>query len=196
LNLLFSTQFLLANSGLAQTARGHNYFSCQPTCLVGGQEHCDPSDVRGLPEIDLTPTGLLMEGLNAQNACRRVLRSLPTMPATARGSQAREGFSGSGHIFNGLISGGRSGRWRKLQSWAVPSESPHTCGAEQGPGSLLFPSSLHPVCDTGGGKILLSLPHHKRVVLLLLLVVQNRPDARNRTVLETTESADSLSSRK
>jgi hypothetical protein len=37
-------------SGLAQTAGGQNYFSRQPTGLVGGQEHCDPSDVRGLPD--------------------------------------------------------------------------------------------------------------------------------------------------
>lgn len=50
LNLLFSTQFLLANGGLAQTARGQNYFSRQPTCFIGGQEHCDRCDVRGLPD--------------------------------------------------------------------------------------------------------------------------------------------------
>jgi hypothetical protein len=43
-------QFLLAHGGLAQTAGGPNNFSRQPTCLVGGQEHCDQSDVRGLPD--------------------------------------------------------------------------------------------------------------------------------------------------
>src|ERR1700745_2136012 len=45
-----ATQFLLANGGLTQTAGGQNNFSRQPTGLVGGQEHRDPSDVRGLPD--------------------------------------------------------------------------------------------------------------------------------------------------
>src|SRR6266567_5871009 len=49
LNLL-CTGFLLGNSGLALAAGGQNDLPRQPTGLVGGQEHCDRRDVRGLPD--------------------------------------------------------------------------------------------------------------------------------------------------
>src|ERR1700738_4601041 len=42
--------FLLGNTGLAQAAGGQNDLPRQPTGLVGGQEHCDRRDVRGLPD--------------------------------------------------------------------------------------------------------------------------------------------------
>src|SRR5229473_4869709 len=42
--------FLLGNTGLALAARGQNYLPRQPTGLVGGQEHRDRRDVRGLPD--------------------------------------------------------------------------------------------------------------------------------------------------
>src|SRR5439155_20016325 len=49
-SLLFSARFLLGNSGLALAAGGQNDLPRQPTGLVGGQEHCDRRDVRGLPD--------------------------------------------------------------------------------------------------------------------------------------------------
>src|SRR6266478_6874968 len=42
--------FSFGNSGLAPAAGGRNEFPRQPTGLVGGQEHCDRRDVRGLPD--------------------------------------------------------------------------------------------------------------------------------------------------
>src|SRR5882672_6265740 len=42
--------FLLGNTGLALAARGQNYLPRQPTGLVGGQEHRDRRNVRGLPD--------------------------------------------------------------------------------------------------------------------------------------------------
>src|SRR2546427_10631654 len=40
----------LGNSGLAPAAGGRNELPRQPTGLVGGQEHGDRRDVRGLPD--------------------------------------------------------------------------------------------------------------------------------------------------
>src|SRR5439155_24400483 len=52
----FVVRFRLLNSvsllgrGLAPAAGGRNELPRQPTGLVGGQEHCDRRDVRGLPD--------------------------------------------------------------------------------------------------------------------------------------------------
>src|SRR6201993_512211 len=40
----------LLGRGLAPAAGGRNELPRQPTGLVGGQEHCDRRDVRGLPD--------------------------------------------------------------------------------------------------------------------------------------------------